>query len=162
MTAALIVLLTSSPAMQDARPGAPPPEYRQFDFWIGQWEVRSKDGRLLGTNTISKSDNGFVLTEKWKSARGGTGTSINYYDPRDAAWKQVWVDVAGGIIRYSGKFADGRMNFEGDFFARNGSQGIAKATFTPLPDGRVHQHIEHSEDDGKTWKIYFDGYYKKQ
>ena len=28
-----------------------------------------------------------------------------------------------------------------------------------MPDGRVHQFIEHSADGGKTWKTYFDGYY---
>src|SRR3954467_12481658 len=31
--------------------GTPP--YRQFDFWLGDWEVRSAAGQLLGHNRIT-------------------------------------------------------------------------------------------------------------
>jgi hypothetical protein len=54
------------------------------------------------------------------------------------------------------------MQFSGDFYNAAGQQGVARATFAPLKDGRVHQHIEHSTDAGETWTVYFDGYYQRK
>jgi hypothetical protein len=31
-----------------------------------------------------------------------------------------------------------------------------------LPDGRVRQLFEESEDEGKTWALWFDGYYTRR
>jgi hypothetical protein len=41
------------------------PAYRQFDFWLGEWEVRKPDGTLAGTNRISKEYGGCVLHERY-------------------------------------------------------------------------------------------------
>ena len=81
--AALIVALAAAPA--DARAqGTPQPcsaeEYGQFDFWLGEWEVKTQDGQFAGTNTISKIHGGCVLREEWVSASGGSGESFNMYD----------------------------------------------------------------------------------
>ena len=32
------------------------PAYRQFDFWIGEWQVHTPDGKLAGTNRITRRD----------------------------------------------------------------------------------------------------------
>ena len=48
------------PLVQKLTPCASP-EYHQFDFWIGDWEVRGKNGQILGHNHISKRHGGCVV-----------------------------------------------------------------------------------------------------
>jgi len=54
---------------------------RAFDFWLGEWDVHLANGQFAGTNTITSAEKGCVLIERWESATGGTGRSINYLDP---------------------------------------------------------------------------------
>ena len=52
----LWVLVVSS-AFSVGATAAPPcdaPEFRQFDFWLGEWTVTKPDGQLAGTNRISR------------------------------------------------------------------------------------------------------------
>ena len=34
--------------------------YRQFDFWVGDWEVTNVEGAVVGQNTITK-----ILKGRW-------------------------------------------------------------------------------------------------
>src|ERR1700693_1348918 len=59
------------------------PEYRQFDFWLGDWDVYSPDGPSVGANLVTSEQDGCLLIEHWTASTGGeTGTSFNYYDVR--------------------------------------------------------------------------------
>lgn len=68
------------PAMTQS-PLSPPAcsavEHRQFDFWIGRWEVFTPDGKKAGDNTIEAIDGGCALIERWRGNGGFTGTSLN-------------------------------------------------------------------------------------
>ncbi len=148
---------------RNSRPCEYSEKHREFDFWIGEWEVFNPQGQQIGTNVIQKFINGCVIYENWTSARSGYyGKSFNYYDPAAGKWKQNWVDSAGGIVWYEGEVKDGVMHFSGENISMDGSKQLARVTFTPLPDGRVHHVIEQSADDGKTWSVYFDGMYVKK
>jgi len=133
--------------------------YRQFDFWIGTWDVYTPEGERAGTNTITPVHGGCALREEWTSVRGGGGSSINYYDPRAKAWNQLWVDGRGGIIDVTGRFTDGAMRFEGVHIYPDGRVEPYRMTFTPQDTGYVRQFIEQSKDDGETWYTWFDGLY---
>src|SRR5262245_25549388 len=61
-------------------------EFRQFDFWAGDWDVSTPDGKTAGRNRIEREHGDCVLVERWQSASGGTGTSLNYYDPVARRW----------------------------------------------------------------------------
>ena len=135
--------------------------YREFDFWVGDWAVENVDGVQLGTNTIVEAENGCLLTEHWTSVSGGTGTSMNYWDPAEEQWKQVWVSSNGSVGYFDGGIEEGAMVLLGEIISSNGSAIMIKGTWTPLRDGRVRQHFEQSNDEGATWKTWFDGYYKK-
>jgi hypothetical protein len=43
-------------------------EYRAFDFWIGEWNVRSATGKVAGTNSIKREIGGCVLHERYETA----------------------------------------------------------------------------------------------
>ena len=93
MTIRIIALpLLAFVLFTDARTGTPQicasPEFREFDFWVGSWRVSDADGKTAGDNVISLEQGGCVLVERWRSAGGGTGMSLNYYDPAAQLWKQ--------------------------------------------------------------------------
>ena len=137
------------------------PVYADFDFWIGEWEVRTPSDSLAGTNIITKEEQNCVLIEKWTSAAGTTGQSVNYFDPKARAWKQLWVDTFGNVIELSGGFSDGAMRLTGTLVNYQGDESLLRGTWTPLEDGRVRQLFEQSIDQGATWTIWFDGYYTR-
>ncbi len=137
-------------------------EYRQFDFWLGEWEVETPAGENAGENSITKHENGCLLRENWRSAGGGTGHSINYYDPSDKLWKQVWTDAGGNIAYFQGGLEDGAMVLKGKWITRDGNSYLLNGTWSKMDDGRVRQFFQSSNDDGKTWATWFDGYYKKK
>ena len=43
----------------------------------------------------------------------------------------------------------------------NGKTAPFRGLWTPLEDGRVRQFFEQSNDGGKTWQTWFDGYYTR-
>src|SRR3978361_1610424 len=55
------------------------PEFHQFDFWIGSWEVKNPQGGIEGYNKIDSIQDGCAIQEHWDN-NGETGTSLNTYD----------------------------------------------------------------------------------
>ncbi len=139
-------------------------EFRQFDFWLGDWEAFNKGDTLLGTNKIAIMQDSCVIQENWTSASPGyTGTSYNFYDSQSGKWRQTWIDNQGGSLLLSGGLEDGKMVlYSGKMKTRQGRDYINRITWTPNPDGSVRQHWETSSDDGKNWTTAFDGLYKKR
>jgi hypothetical protein len=155
------MVLSMSTTLAAAAEPCAAPEFRQFDFWAGTWDVQDADGKFAGRNSITLEERGCVLVERWKSASGGTGLSINYYDPRAKAWTQNWVGL-GLILTMTGGFRDGSMAMQGPLqYLADRRVTLLRGTWTQLKDGRVRQHFEESADDGKTWTEWFDGYYSR-
>jgi hypothetical protein len=144
---------------QNAKPCAYSKEARQFDFWIGSWDVRTLAGDLAGSNDVRLGAGDCVLVENWKSMRGGTGQSLNFFDADAKKWRQTWVDSDGEVTRFEGTFSEGSMRFVGERIDKKGTRIPVTMTFTPLPDGRVRQRGESSADGGKTWTEEYDLYY---
>lgn len=136
--------------------------FRQFDFWVGEWEVRDAGGKIAGENSISKEENGCAIVEHWRSANGGSGQSLNYFDPAANRWKQEWIGL-GLVLHMEGGFKNGAMIMEGPLqYISQGRVTRLRGIWTPLADGRVRQQFEESADDGKTWSPWFDGYYTRR
>lgn len=158
--AALAIAL--SPVLATAQEPEPPApclaeEYRQFDFWVGSWEVMTPDGNVAGRNDIESILNGCVLRESWRGAGGMSGTSFNTYDPHAGRWHQTWVDDRGGFLLLSGGLEDGSMVLEGEMIDEEGPVRH-RITWTPLAEGEVRQLWETSRD-GVTRTVVFDGRY---
>jgi hypothetical protein len=104
-----------------------------------------------------------VLTEHWTGASGGTGMSINYLDMIDTRWVQVWNSANGSQINIRGGLTDEGMAMEGTIhYVGNGTTAPFRALWTPLPDGRVRQYFEQSNDGGETWTPWFEGFYTRK
>jgi hypothetical protein len=136
------------------------PEYRQFDFWLGDWGVTNPAGKTAGRNRVTSEYGGCVLQEHWTGAGGSVGSSFNIYDPVRKVWHQTWVDNSGTLLELEGGFKDGAMVLSGEQQQADGSRLLNRIIWT-LKDGKVRQLWETSSDGGKSWKTSFDGLYSK-
>lgn len=153
---------------QSAPADKPPPcaavEHRQFDFWLGDWEVNDPAGKVVGHNRIESTHGGCALIEHWTSVAGVTGTSLNLYDRDRGKWHQTWVDSGGGLLQLDGGRNGAAMVLAGDAYDADAPAKVARQriTWTPQADGRVRQLWESSTDGGRTWGVVFDGLYRKR
>lgn len=159
LVALSVPMLAASP--QDEGGCSDAEKAHQFDFWIGEWEVTSGD-KLAGHNSIQPVNAGCALLERWKGARGGEGSSLNFYNPRKQKWQQFWVWQNGTTLELEGGFKDGKMILSGSGRTPDGKAVIERVTWHDNEDGSVRQHWEQSADDGETWKTVFDGLYRKK
>ena len=137
------------------------PRFRQFDFWVGDWDVRPTGQAAAGPparNTVTLDDNDCVITEHWSSPSGSVGQSFNIFDRSYGVWRQTWVDNIGGQHDYRGRLVDGNMVFEGDTPAPNGQLGRVptRLTFFNLGPDSVRQFSQTSTDSGRTWQTSYD------
>ena len=154
--------------------GAPPtpsppacdgPEHRQFDFWLGDWNVYAPDGTLAGINDVTREMDGCVLQEHWIAVGPPPqrGSSFNTWSPAFRRWHQTWVDSTGGFLLLDGELKDGVMILSGDMPARSGGGTVRnRIAWSVLPGGRVRQLWERSRDGGASWAVVFDGTYVRK
>ena len=138
-------------------------QHRQFDFWLGQWEVTHPAGPLAGRSRIEAILGGCVLLENWDSPSGVSGKSFNVFNTGTGRWEQFWVDNSGSRLHLTGGMREGSMVLQGVQDQPNAQSGLKpheRITWTPNADGSVRQHWETSADDGRSWRTVFDGLYR--
>jgi len=133
-------------------------EYKRLDFWLGEWDVYVK-GKKTASSNISKSKGGCTLHEDYRTQSEYYGRSMNYYDPNDKKYTQIWVDKFNTVTVF--KEVESRKGYL-KMQADNG-KGILTVMDYSLDStsGNVTQTMESSNDEGKTWKQSFVGIYKK-
>jgi len=166
LTASLAVTVPTAAAQTKPQETAcqTDPHFRDFDFWLGKWDVTSrKSGKAAGTNVIKAIEGGCAVLENWHGKRGSTGKSVNYYNPITKKWRQVWVAAGAYSLDIEGGLNDqGSMVMSGTiWYYKNGASAPFRGTWTPNEDGSVRQFFEQYDADKKEWKPWFDGLYKK-
>lgn len=131
---------------------------REFDFWIGDWDVYPTGGnQIVGSSKIEMEAGGCFILENWTAiGYPNTGKSMNFVDPLTNKWKQVWVGSGGAVTEYvNGVYKDSIMEFES---SSTNAQGKTKIRFRFFNQGinQVRQFQESSADDGKTWNVNYD------
>jgi hypothetical protein len=136
-------------------------EHRQFDFWIGRWDV-TDHGKVIATSVIERIADGCALLENYTQADGYSGKSINFYDAALKRWRQQWADSSGNSSEWQGELREGAMRFDGEAHRGDGVRVTRNMTFTPLADGSVRQASDRSPDGGKTWLPGYDFVYVRK
>ena len=103
-----------------------------------------------------------MILENWTSASGGTGTSLNYFNPVTNEWRQVWVSAGRYSIDIVGGIRAGSMVLEGSIYNFGGAVWDFRGSWTPNNDGSVRQFFEQYNHDRESWDTWFDGIYKKK
>ena len=169
---AAATLVLAAGASGQTAPPAPPwpactaPEYKQFDFWVGYWDVYpTGTDRLVAHSLIEKLYDGCAIRENWMPLKNSGGGSLNAFDPDKKVWRQVWTDKDNGWGVFEGGLQNGSMVLAGPWDRVNGpgTNAITRTTWTPNPDGSVRQRGEIQAADGKSWApdATFDFTYKK-
>ena len=168
LTALFIIIMINSNA-QLSSPCGKDPIYRQFDFWIGEWDVFGPKGNKAGDSKISLILDSYIILEEWTSnAKAGTfgykGKSFNTYNSQRKQWQQMWVDNVGGGTQYVyGKFESNKIVFQTDPQPfKKDSTMIQRLTFFALEKDKVRQLGEQSKDNGSTWTVQYDLEYRRK
>ena len=146
-------------ANANAKPCEADPRFRQFDFWIGEWDVQPTGSNRTpvgtgATSVIERQLEGCVIQENWLPPGGTAGKSFNIYNRITSQWEQYYVDQGGRITHYKGAFKDdGNLYFEADQF---GGKSKVRMTFFNQGPNQVRQLGHISNDGGKTWTVSFD------
>lgn len=129
------------------------PAYRQFDFWIGDWDVFDMDSpSKVARAQVDLILDGCVLREDYQSKDGRKGQSFSIYDASRDVWHQTWVTDRGVLLVIEGKFEGGMMILSGLDPAKG---ALVRGEWKP-ESGNVRETAVTSSDGGKTWKPWFD------
>ena len=139
-------------------------EYRQLDFWIGDWDTFETDtpgGSSIARARVEPIAQGCALHELYEQADGLVGDSILSYDPVRRQWQQTWVTNRGSIMLLWGGFEDGALVLEGEVHLRDGTTVLQRITWKAQGAG-VRESAVLSKDGGKTWTPAFDVLFLKR
>jgi hypothetical protein len=160
-TAAAVI--TTCGAIAQPPAGCSSPQSKQFDFWVGKWDVYVKDkpGKLVAHSLIEKLYAGCAVRENWMPLSGHAGGSLNTYDAIKKTWRQFWVDSDGSSATFEGGWTGKSFVLQGVWPQPGKPTQITRMTYTPLPDGSVEQAGDTSDDQGKSWQRSFDFIYRR-
>lgn len=150
----------------------PAPEARQFDFWLGEWDLSwpgEQSGLPVGqtgsgTNTITAILDRVVIHESFvdSSPNGLRGMSVSVYNSRVGTWQQTWVDNQGGYLEFTGQFKDGKMVLSRHATTKDGKEILQRMVWHNLTTDQFDWNWEASEDSGKTWKVNWQIHYTRK
>ena len=145
------------------------PQFRQFDFWIGEWDVFGKNGQRAGDSKISLILDSCIILEEWTSANVQqglryAGKSFNTWNAASKEWQQTWVDNTGNTTAFThGKFEDKKIIFTTDAFPfSKDTIAMRRLTFFDLGKDKVRQFGEITKDKGVTWLPEYDLEYRRK
>jgi hypothetical protein len=139
-------------------------EFRQLDFWVGDWDVATAAGSVhQGSSHVSREMNGCVVWENWTSAGSPYfGKSYNTWNPNQKRWEQYWVDTAAGVMFFHGSLKDNVMDYWTDDVPQaTGGTLLRHLQFFNLGPDKVRQFSLGSSDGGKTWHTEYDFIYTR-
>ena len=152
-------------ARKNQRPCAYEVKNREFDFWLGEWEVSTTQGNMAaGNSRIELILEDCVVQENWESLNSMyAGKSYNIYNAALKRWEQYWVDNVGGNIFFYGGLKDGAMDYWTDELPQpDGTKLRRHLQFIKLGPDTVRQFSRGSSDGGKTWKVEYDLTYRRK
>lgn len=145
---------------QNAHPCAHTAEYRQLDFWQGEWNVVTAQGNPAGKSTIQIVEDGCVVSEHFRWGEF-SGRSFSSYNKNTKKWQQLWLDNTGGVMEFTGVYSDKKLVFQGAGYTPDGTAIERRMTLSAAGADKVHQVIEVSTDKGAHWKTMYDLTYNR-
>jgi hypothetical protein len=169
-----VLFLFSAVQAQDHKPpesnpcGAP--EAREFDFWIGSWDITQRiaqaDGSWLelpASTRVVKDLDGCALVEHWEGEvqffwEGMTrpekmqGLSVRSYDPQEKLWRIYWMDTRHPkFATFDGVFQDGVGTFLKSSTTIDGKPLLTRIRFSEISSESVTWTLDVSRDNGNQW-----------
>jgi hypothetical protein len=136
-----------------ARQAASPIEAaRQFDFWLGEWDLSWDDGQCA-TNSVYRDFDDRVIVENFDGRPSSElqGMSLSTYDVDAGCWRQTWVDNNGSYLDFRGEFRDGQMDLRTERVV-DGRPALMRMRWFDIRHEALTWAWERSFDRGRTWE----------
>jgi hypothetical protein len=138
-------------------------EYRQFDFWLGDWDVfdYGDTTKVIARAKVERIVDGCAIHELYVQNDGLIGDSILSFDGVRQVWQQTWVTNRGSLMVIAGRFKAGAVTLQGETRMRDGNSVLQRITWQ-VESGGVRESALMSKDGGKTWAPAFDVLFRKR
>jgi hypothetical protein len=170
--AAVLGLTAASPTTAQVTPSADPPpafslaedlppEARQFDFWVGTWDVnlRIQQGDASWQDSIRSEARvypilrGKAVLELWDSAPI-KGFSLRHFDTAKDKWV-LWLNWPSNNRANTGSLEGAFRHGRGEFFSSStrpdGTTSMSRYSFSDITADSLRWDDAFSSDGGKTW-----------
>ena len=147
--------------MSDAKTPCSSPEHREFDFWLGNWDLTwpaeqtggQQGDTSSGTNHIEQLFGNCAIQEDFATAdMKFLGRSLSVYDGRDGIWRQTWVDNTGAYLSFTGSWDGERMELRTPAVERDGDHVVQRMVFSNIEPDSLDWTWQNSLDGGETWR----------
>ena len=144
---------------------------RQFDFWLGDWDLTwpaeqsgGESGETMtGSNRITRLFDDCVIEENFTTADASfRGHSVSVYDERAGLWRQTWVDSAGGYIVLTGSYDGETMELRTAPIERDGETVLQRMVFSDIDVDSLEWAWQGSRDGGSTWNDLWNITYRRR
>jgi hypothetical protein len=138
------------------------PEYRQFDFFSGEWDAYDAAGgdTLIARNHVTPMLGGCALREDYEQRDGLSGESFSAYDASRRVWHQSWVTNRGQLLLLEGGLEAGRMVLTARERGDDGRVSLLRGVWWQ-EGAEVRERATRSRDGGATWGPVFDIRFRK-
>ncbi|WP_158880126.1 hypothetical protein [Rhodanobacter sp. L36] len=129
--------------------------YRQFDFWIGDWDTFDSDAPnkpSIARNHVDAILDGCVLREDYDQFDGLHGQSFTTYDASRKVWHQSWVTNRGGLLVMEGTQQGRRIVLSGIDTRKH---VLMRVSWEAQGHG-VREIARQSSDNSAQWQPVFD------
>jgi hypothetical protein len=164
---ALLAFAAAAQAQSGSGPGTPAapctaPEFRQFDFWVGDWDTFdvAAPTKIVARNHVTRMLGGCALREVYQQTDGLVGESFSTYDASRGTWHQSWVTNRGTLLLLDGGLEGDRMTLTATEKSSEGTTSLLRGVWR-REDAAVRETAERSTDGGKTWTPVFDVVFRK-
>ncbi len=174
MTRYLVIMMLaacahSKPPSTPATPVAEPiakacsaAEYRQLDFWVGDWTVKvharatptsDRWADSVGTQHIHPVLSGCAVQENFSSEAPNqfAGKSFSTYAAPQKKWRQTWVDDGGGYIALTGNpEAGSAMTLYDESRMVEGKEIQMRMVYSAVTPTSLHWEWQRTDDNWAT------------
>ena len=139
-----------------ARREARPEPGRQFDFWLGEWDLAWGDGEH-GTNSIYLDFDDRVIVESFdgRPSIELQGMSISTYDEATGFWRQTWVDNSGTYLAFQGEYQDEVMDLRTKREV-DGRIALMRMLWSDIRHDSLTWRWQRSFDRGREWETLWE------
>lgn len=144
-------------ARKNRHPCRNAPEFRQLDYWLGEWDVEA-NGQKIAQSSIQVILDDCVVFENYLTADNAyAGKSFSLWNAANKRWEQQYADTTGRFTLWTGGLVDGTM-----VMTTEGGGATQRMSYIKQGPDKVRQLIEVSTDGGKTWTPGYDGMYVRR
>lgn len=136
-------------------------EFRQFDYWLGEWDVEVGGVKAARSSVQAILDDCVIFENYALRDAAYAGKSFSLWDATTQKWEQRYVDTSGALHHWSGQLEGDHLVFYWRHKQGSGEVLDRMTYFRESPD-KVRQLIESSSDEGKSWTTTFDGMYVRR